>query len=349
MRVHVIGDTVDRLSMLRAALPSQCAVSSELLSSASIQHRDVEALVVAADLRNLTNISALKQLSTKLNGVRRRLFLVDQETRLSIAQAYALGATHVLPGSVTPPRLLAELSDSKLSPIEAGECRLGGRNAAAAGAASIASMFRAVLSGGPVDVEGTRDAGQKIADSIAEHGLSDWLASVRHHHEGTYQHCLLVTGVAADFGLSLGLRQADLERLYTAAMFHDIGKATIPLSILDKPGRLDVEERALIETHPAAGYEALKGNAGISQEVLDAVRHHHEYLDGSGYPDALVGHSIADIVRLLTICDIFAALIEHRPYRSTMSREDAYDIVRGMDGKLEKPLVTAFKEVALTR
>ena len=105
----------------------------------------------------------------------------------------------------------------------------------------------------------------------------------------------------------------------------------------------------MIETHPVAGYEALKGNAGLSLEVLDAVRHHHEYLDGSGYPDALSGHSVSDIVRLLTICDIFAALIEHRPYGSTMSREDAYGVVRGMDGKLKKPLVSAFREVALTR
>ncbi len=348
MRIHVIGDTVGKLSMLRATLPSQYRVSSELLSGASLQHCDIDALVVAADLRNLENISALKQLSAKLSKIRRRLFLIEQNTRVSIAQAYALGATQVLPNTVGA-RLVAELIDSRLSPIEAGENKLRGRAGAAEGAASIASMFRAVLSGAPVDVEGARDAGRKIADTIAEHGLSDWLASVRRHHEGTYQHCLLVTGVAVDFGLSLGLSQADMERLHTAAMFHDIGKAAIPISILDKPGRLDAEERTLIETHPVAGYEALKGNAGISREVLDAVRHHHEYLDGSGYPDALSGHSISDTVRLLTICDIFAALIEHRPYRSTMSREDAYDIVRRMDGKLEKPLVAAFKDVALTR
>jgi putative nucleotidyltransferase with HDIG domain len=346
MRIHVIGDTVGKLSMLRATLPSQYGVSSELLSGASLQRRDVDAVVVAADLRNLENISALKQLSAKLSRIGRRLFIIEQKTRVSIAQAYALGATQVLPSAVG---LVAELTDSRLSPIEAGENKLRGRAGAAEGAASIASMFRAVSSGVPVDVEGARDAGRKIADAIAEHGLSDWLASVRRHHEGTYQHCLLVTGVAVDFGLSLGLSQADMERLHTAAMFHDIGKAAIPLSILDKPGRLDAEERTLIERHPVAGYEALKGSAGISREVLDAVRHHHEYLDGSGYPDALSGHSISDTVRLLTICDIFAALIEHRPYRSTMSREDAYDIVRSMDGKLEKPLVAAFKDVALTR
>jgi putative nucleotidyltransferase with HDIG domain len=179
--------------------------------------------------------------------------------------------------------------------------------------------------------------------------LSDWLATVRRHHEGTYQHCLLVTGIAVDFGLSLGVPKKDVERLYSSAMFHDIGKATIPLAVLDKPGRLDPAERALIETHPAAGYETLKSNGTISAEILDAVRHHHEYLDGSGYPDQLCAESISDIVRVLTIADIFAALIEERRYRAPISRAEAYNILCGMKGKLEKPLVAAFKEVALSR
>ena len=124
-----------------------------------------------------------------------------------------------------------------------------------------------------------------------------------------------MTGLAVDFGLSLGFPKTDIERLYSAAMFHDIGKATIPLDVLDKPGRLDPEERALIETHPAAGYDILKDDRRISAEVLDAVRHHHEYLDGSGYPDELCAESICDLVRVLTISDIFAALIEERPYK----------------------------------
>ena len=93
MRIHVIGDTVGKLSTLRATLPSQYCVSSELLSGASLQHCDIDAVVVAADLRNLENISALKQLSAKLNKIRRRLFVIEQNTRVSIAQAYALGAT----------------------------------------------------------------------------------------------------------------------------------------------------------------------------------------------------------------------------------------------------------------
>src|SRR6202034_2530519 len=114
----------------------------------------------------------------------------------------------------------------------------------------------------PIDVGAARKAGARIADAIEEEGLSNWLATVRRHHEGTYQHCLLVTGIAVDFGLSLGLARPDIERLYSAAMFHDIGKAKIPRAVLDKPGRLDDQERALMETHPAVGYEVLKGNAG---------------------------------------------------------------------------------------
>ena len=170
---------------------------------------------------------------------------------------------------------------------------------------------------------------------------------MRRHHEGTYQHCLLVTGTAVAFGLNLGLAKADIERLYSAAMFHDIGKAKIPIAVLDKPGQLDAQERALIQTHPAAGYDVLKGTRGISAEILDAVRHHHEYLDGSGYPDALCAENISDLVRVMTISDIFAALIEDRRYKPSMPRAQAYEILCGMRGKLEGPLVTAFKEVAL--
>jgi HD-GYP domain-containing protein (c-di-GMP phosphodiesterase class II) len=99
--------------------------------------------------------------------------------------------------------------------------------------------------------------------------------------------------------------------------------------------------------HPVIGYELLKAFPEISPEILDGVRHHHEYLDGSGYPDGLTAPEISDLVRLLTISDIFAALIESRPYRPPMSRQDAYKVLRSMDGKLETSLVKAFRDVAL--
>jgi putative nucleotidyltransferase with HDIG domain len=221
------------------------------------------------------------------------------------------------------------------------------QQASAGGARSLASMFSDARGGRHVDLAGAKQAAARIADSIAEDGLTNWLKTVRHHHEGTYQHCLLVIGVAVEFGLKIGLPAVDIERLSFGAMLHDIGKAKIPLSVLDKPGKLNTGERALIETHPAAGYDALKETPGISAEVLDVVRHHHEYLDGSGYPDGLCASGISDIVRILTISDIFAALIEDRRYKPMMPRPEAYDVVWGMRGKLEAPLVTAFKQVAL--
>jgi putative nucleotidyltransferase with HDIG domain len=349
MSVHVIADTANKLSTLRAMVEAQHAVTSELLGGTSNRCSQVDAVVVTADLRSVENIAALKEVFGKLNHIRKRIFLVDQNAHLFVVQAYALGATRVLGAPVSQANLLAQLSDSNPGEARSNDAMQGAREAASDGAIAIGSMFSAVLSCKPVDVRGAKGAGSRIADCIAEDGLSSWLQTVRRHHEGTYQHCLLVTGIATDFGLSLGLAKRDIERLYSAAIFHDIGKAKIPLAILDKPGHLDAEERALIETHPAAGYEVLKGNAGISPEILDAVRHHHEYLDGSGYPDALCDTSISDIVRILTISDIFSALIEHRPYRPTMAREQAYEIVRGMHGKLEMPLVAAFRDVALNR
>lgn len=349
MFVHVIADSREKLSALCSMLEHKCQVTSELLSGASVRGRNIDAIVVAADLSYIDNISALKAVSAKVTRVPKRIFLIDRKGRLSVVQAYALGATHVLANPVNQVQLLAKLADGDASAVPPGETMSSGQEAASAGAASIAAMFSAAMSGSPIDVRDAKSAGARIAESIAENGLSDWLTTVRRHHEGTYQHCLLVTGVAVDFGLSLGMARADIERLYSAAMFHDIGKARIPLAVLDKPGRLDDRERALIETHPAAGYEVLKGTAGISPEILDAVRHHHEYLDGSGYPDALCAESITDVVRILTISDIFAALIEHRTYKLPMSREKAYEILLGMNGKLEKPLVEAFREVALSR
>jgi putative nucleotidyltransferase with HDIG domain len=283
MLVHVVGDTRARISAVCSMLEQTCAVTSELLGGASIRNNSTDAVIVTADLCLLENISAVKAAFGEINRVPRRIFLVDQSTRLAFVQACALGATHVLTNPVSQVQLLNKLIDGDASAIVQCGPASGGREAASAGAACIASMFSAVMSGSPVDIAGAKAAGSKIADSIAEDGLSNWLTTVRRHHEGTYQHCLLVTGVAVDFGLSLGMAKADVERLYSAAMFHDIGKARIPLTVLDKPGRLDDRERALIETQP------------------------------------------------------------------TMPRETAYEILLDMKAKLERPLVEAFREVALKR
>jgi putative nucleotidyltransferase with HDIG domain len=343
--VHVLADSSDKLSGVCSILERQFTIAGERLDAEAKLSHVPFAIVVRAELRDTGTIVAIKKRAARLAKATKRIFIVEHSSHASVSQAYALGATLVLPGPLNKIKLLTALAD----PAEPAPASSQPDNAVETAATAIASMFTAVTLGQPLDVDGTKEAGRQIADRITQHGLSEWLTTVRRHHEGTYQHCLLVTGVAIDFGLSLGVGRMDLERMYTAAMFHDIGKAQIPLAILDKPGRLDPDERAMIETHPAAGYEFLKDHQQITPEILDAVRHHHEYLDGSGYPDALCGENINDIVRILTISDIFAALIEHRHYKPTMPRNEAYNILCGMTGKLEKALVASFKEVALSR
>jgi putative nucleotidyltransferase with HDIG domain len=348
MAVHVIADSQRKISHLRAMLAPRYRVTHAVLTDIGEVSEQPDAVIIAVDLRVVSNIAPLKRADRQIRSARKRIFLIDKRAHLVVARAYALGATRVLHHPVTEMALRAQLTD-RVPGQTSGEALSNAQAAASAGAIAVADMFSAVAAGTPVDVRAAQRAAGRIADSIAADGLSDWLETVRRHHEGTYQHCLLVTGVAVDFGLSLGLCRADIQRLYSAAMFHDIGKAVIPVAVLDKPGRLDTRERALIETHPAAGYEALKGTAGISAEVLDAIRHHHEYLDGSGYPDGLCDASITDTVRILTISDIFGALIEDRRYAPPMTRETAYEVICGMHGKLEAPLVAAFKPVALSR
>ena len=222
--------------------------------------------MVAADLRIVDSILAAGRVR-KLTRVAGRIFVIDSKARLSSMRTRVEGNPRACRTPVCAQQASRPDAVASTSPVISG-----GQEAAAAGAASIASMFSAVISGSPIDVKGAKRAGSGIADSIAEHGLSEWLTTVRRHHEGTYQHCLLVTGIAVDFGLSLAMAKADIERLYSAAMFHDIGKVKIPLAVLDKPAGLDERERALVETHPAAGYEILKNTPGISAEILDAVR-----------------------------------------------------------------------------
>jgi len=344
MRVHFVTDEPNKIPAIRAMLEPRYHVVSQLLGDSGAQTGADGALLVDADLRKAARIEQIRLVMRQQKRIPEKLFVVEKHSHHLIAQAYALGATSV----VSRPREVA----FKLAQIEvaAQATQTGiatGSPEITGSAAAFASMFAAIRDGKPISLADADSATSQIIDSIEQNGLSAWLEDVRRYHEGTFQHCLLVTGVAVGFGLEIRLANRDVKRLGMAATLHDIGKARIPLSILDKPGRLDPDEEAIMRRHPEIGYELLKDLPGINPEILDGVRHHHEYLDGSGYPDALKAPEISDLVRLLTISDIFAALIESRPYRPAMSRESAFKILCGMEDKLEQSLLKAFRTVAL--
>lgn len=148
------------------------------------------------------------------------------------------------------------------------------------------------------------------------------------------------------FARTLGFSGADQRRLFEVAHFHDVGKIDVPLSILDKPGALTPEERVIMDRHAIAGYDILARHPDTSGEIAIGARDHHEYLDGTGYPHGSAGKGISDIARIITICDIFAALLERRSYKKPKSAHEAYAILNSLDGKLDTTLVKAFGPIA---
>ena len=171
---------------------------------------------------------------------------------------------------------------------------------------------------------------------------------MRTYDNATYQHCLLVAGLAAGFAARLGVTLGGQRLITRAALVHDIGKARIPHAILNKPGPLTVSEMSIMRTHAATGHDMLVRQGGYDPQLLDIVRHHHEYVDGSGYPDALGGAQVRPLTRLLTICDIYAALTERRPYRAQTSPHEALGILAGMGGKLDAGLLRSFHGLVAT-
>lgn len=343
MLVHFVTDEPGKIPAIRAMLEPRYRVAPRLLGADGTQIAD-GVLMVDADLREARRVDQIKLVLRELRSVTEKLFVVQSHIQHMVSQAYALGATSVVRNSR---EIVFKLAEIEVAERSAKTDFVVASPATADGAAAFASIFAAIRNGKSISLSDAEFATTQIIGGIAQNGLGAWLDDVRRYHEGTFQHCLLVTGVAIGFALDLGFTYPDVRRLGMAATLHDVGKARIPLSILDKPGRLDPVEDEIMKRHPVIGYELLKDLSGISAEVLDGVRHHHEYLDGSGYPDGLTAEGISDLVRLLTISDIFAALVEQRPYRPPMSREAAYKILCGMEGKLEGSLVKAFRKVAL--
>ncbi len=211
--------------------------------------------------------------------------------------------------------------------------------------ACLASALDSALTGAPIDYAGVDNACDEVAVTLNDDGLDPWLSAVRQHHQGTLQHCLIVAGIMTRFGQKVGMSAEDVKSLTRIGLLHDVGKASIPAALLDKPSRLTDEEFATIKRHPYLGFKFLNQHRALSTDELAAVVGHHEYLDGSGYPYGLMGRSIGDLVRITTICDVYGALIERRSYKREMSPEDALAIVTqmGQEGKVEMLLVRALR------
>jgi len=162
----------------------------------------------------------------------------------------------------------------------------------------------------------------------------------------TNGHSERIADYAAQLGSSLDLPEEELQDLRIACLLHDIGKVAVPDEILLKPGALNAEETEIVRQHPVIG-ENICAPLKSLRRILPAIRHHHERMDGSGYPDGLRGHEIPLLARILQIADIYDALVTDRPYREALSSEDALETLNreAMYGWLDASLVRKFSRI----
>jgi diguanylate cyclase (GGDEF)-like protein/putative nucleotidyltransferase with HDIG domain len=163
----------------------------------------------------------------------------------------------------------------------------------------------------------------------------------------THGHTERVRRLARMIGEEMGLSDDELQALETAAMLHDIGKLAVPDYILSKPGVLSQEEMKKVETHTLVGAAILEP-VQFPWPVIPSIRSHHEWYDGSGYPDRLVGDQIPLGARILAVADVYDALLSHRPFRPAKTVQDAVQLMRDRSGTQFDPdiLSTCFRVLA---
>ena len=166
---------------------------------------------------------------------------------------------------------------------------------------------------------------------------------LKKYDEYTYHHSLSVAVLSIATGQELGLDFKQLFRLSQCAILHDIGKLSIPLEIINKPGKLNEEEYKIVKSHPIRGASSLKTKAFGNTEMWSSVMFHHEKINGTGYPRKLAQNEIPLFSRIITVCDVYDAVTSHRPYRKPMTPSNAYELVMsGVGTSFEYDIVKSF-------
>lgn len=209
------------------------------------------------------------------------------------------------------------------------------------------TCFNGVRRGEPLPLDDIYQTSQHILDAVRLGAFDTWIEALANHHNYTFRHSMFVCGTLSYFAHSIGIGDSDLERLTVGGLLHDIGKSMIPVEVLDKPGKLDDADWRIMRNHPSYSREILLREPDLQPDTISMAVHHHEKLDGSGYPDGLCGTQINDSTRLIAIADVYSALIDKRSYKGSMTNEQALDLMATFEGHLDMDLLKAFRRFAL--
>nr|WP_315479367.1 HD-GYP domain-containing protein [uncultured Rhodoferax sp.] len=181
---------------------------------------------------------------------------------------------------------------------------------------AVMSMFQEARMGNTVDAGGARQMVEEITDSVTRNpGALISLARLKTADDYTYMHSVAVCAMMVALAKQLGMDEEQTRLAGLAGLMHDLGKAAMPMEVLNKPGKLTDAEFAIIKTHPQEGYRLLKTSKDVDPVVLDVCLHHHEKTDGSGYPEGLKVDQISLFAKMGAVCDVYDAITSNRPYK----------------------------------
>ncbi|AHL34409.1 phosphodiesterase [Pseudomonas brassicacearum] len=208
---------------------------------------------------------------------------------------------------------------------------------------AVMEMFNQARMGATIELQGADQLITTITNSITRnpHALIS-LARLKSINEYTYMHSVAVSGLMIGLARQLNLSCTNVHEAGLAGLLHDIGKMAIPQKILDKPGKLTSEEFLTIYQHPELGGQILLNNRHISALVLDVCLHHHEKMDGTGYPHQLAGEQISLFGRMASICDVYDAVTSDRPYKKGWGPADAMHKMAAWEGHFDPVIFQAF-------
>lgn len=208
---------------------------------------------------------------------------------------------------------------------------------------AVTALFNEARLGKAIDPEGCLPVVEEVTSSLSRNPSAFLsLARLKTKDDYTYMHSVAVCGLMVTLARHLGLAEAEVREAGLAGLLHDVGKMQIPLDVLNKPGALTDTEFGVMRSHPERGYEMLREGTGVPDSALDVCLHHHEKMDGSGYPHRLAGEQISRLARMGAICDVYDAITSARPYKAAWDPAASIQRMSQWKGQFDPTLFSAF-------